>query len=57
MQLHKFLKQFYRMLILIPQAAVTRTPTGQAIALIVNAKGAIEPRPITTVGVKGQTGL
>lgn len=39
---------------LIPQAAVTRLPTGQAIALIVNAKGAIETRPITTVGVKGQ---
>ena len=39
---------------LVPQAAVTRLPTGQAIALIVNAKGAIETRPITTVGVKGQ---
>jgi len=39
---------------LIPQAAVTRLPTGQAIALIVNTKGAIETRPITTVGVKGQ---
>ena len=39
---------------LVPQAAVTRLPTGQAIAMIVNAKGVIETRPITTVGVKGQ---
>lgn len=40
--------------ILVPQAAVTRTPTGQAVAMIVDAKGAIESRPITTVGVQGQ---
>jgi len=39
---------------LIPQAAVSRLPTGQAIALVVNAKGAIETRPVKTVGVKGQ---
>ncbi len=39
---------------LVPQAAVTRLPTGQAIAMVVNAKGVIETRPITTVGVKGQ---
>lgn len=39
---------------LVPQAAVTRTPTGQAMAMIVNAKGAVEPRPITTVGTKGK---
>ena len=38
---------------LIPQAAVSRLPTGQAIALIVNAKNIIETRPITTVGVQG----
>nr|MBP8206727.1 efflux RND transporter periplasmic adaptor subunit [Acinetobacter sp.] len=31
--------------ILIPQIAITRTPTGQAMAMIVNAKGAVEPRP------------
>ena len=40
--------------ILVPQAAVTRTPTGQAVAMIVDAKGTIESRPITTVGVQGQ---
>lgn len=39
---------------LIPQAAITRTPTGQAIAMLVNAKGAVESRPITTVGVQGK---
>ncbi len=39
---------------LIPQAAITRTPTGQAIAMIVNAKGAVESRNITTVGIQGQ---
>ena len=39
---------------LIPQAAITRTPTGQAMAMLVNAKGAVEARPITTVGVQGQ---
>lgn len=39
--------------ILIPQAAITRTPTGQAMAMIVDAKGAIEARPVTTVGVQG----
>ncbi|WP_180126283.1 MULTISPECIES: efflux RND transporter periplasmic adaptor subunit [unclassified Acinetobacter] len=38
---------------LIPQAAITRTPTGQAIAMIVNAKGAVESRPVTTVGTQG----
>ncbi|HEX5381470.1 MAG TPA: efflux transporter periplasmic adaptor subunit, partial [Acinetobacter sp.] len=31
-----------------------RTPTGQAMAMIVDAKGAIESRPVTTVGVQGQ---
>ena len=39
---------------LIPQVAVSRLPTGQAIALIVNAKNTVEARPITTVGVKAQ---
>lgn len=39
---------------LIPQAAVSRLPTGQAIAMVVNAKGVIETRPVTTAGVKGQ---
>ncbi len=39
---------------LVPQLAVTRTPTGQAMVMLVNAKGTVEPRPITTVGVQGQ---
>jgi membrane fusion protein (multidrug efflux system) len=39
---------------LIPQAAVTRLPTGQAIAMVVNAKGTVETRPVTTAGVQGQ---
>ena len=38
---------------LIPQAAITRTPTGQAMVMIVNAKGAVESRPVTTVGTQG----
>jgi membrane fusion protein, multidrug efflux system len=38
---------------LIPQAAITRTPTGQAMAMIVNEKGAVEPRPVTTSGSQG----
>lgn len=39
---------------LVPQAAITRTPTGQAMAMLVNAKGLVEPRQITTSGVQGQ---
>ncbi len=39
---------------LIPQAAITRTPTGQAMAMLVNAKGQVETRPVTTVGVQGK---
>ena len=39
---------------LVPQIAITRTPTGQAIAMIVNAKGAVESRPVTTAGVHGK---
>lgn len=39
---------------LVPQIAVTRTPTGQAMAMIVNDKGIVEPRQITTVGIQGQ---
>lgn len=33
---------------LIPQAAVSRDPTGNATVMVVGAKGAAEPRPITT---------
>lgn len=39
---------------LIPQAAITRLPTGQAMAMTVNAKGAVESRPVETSGVQGQ---
>ena len=39
--------------VLIPQAAITRTPTGQAIAMLVNAKGHVESRPVTTAGTQG----
>lgn len=39
---------------LVPQIAITRTPTGQAIAMIVNAKGAVESRPVTTAGIHGK---
>ena len=38
---------------LIPQAAVTRTPTGQAVVMLVNAKGQVESRPVTTAGSQG----
>ena len=38
---------------LIPQAAITRTPTGQAMAMLVNAKGLVESRPVTTTGSQG----
>jgi membrane fusion protein (multidrug efflux system) len=40
--------------VLIPQAAITRTPTGQAIAMIVNGKGMVETRPVETAGVQGK---
>ena len=39
---------------LIPQIAITRTPTGQATAMIVNAKGAVESRSIETAGIQGK---
>ena len=38
---------------LIPQAAITRTPTGQAIAMLVGADGKVAPRPVTTSGSQG----
>ena len=38
---------------LIPQAAVSRLPTGQAVAMVANSKGIVESRPITTSGVQG----
>lgn len=40
--------------VLIPQAAITRTPTGQAMAMLVNAKGVVESRPVTTAGIQGK---
>ena len=39
---------------LVPPIALNRTPTGQAMAMIVNDKGVVEPRQITTVGIQGQ---
>jgi membrane fusion protein, multidrug efflux system len=39
---------------LIPQAALTRTPTGEATAMIVNAKGQVESRTVVTSGTQGQ---
>ena len=39
---------------LIPQVAITRTPTGQAIAMLVNTKGQVESRPVTTAGTQGK---
>ncbi|MFW1753851.1 efflux RND transporter periplasmic adaptor subunit [Acinetobacter wanghuae] len=39
---------------LIPQVALTRTPTGQAMAMIVNAKGAVEALPVVTSGSQGK---
>lgn len=39
---------------LIPQAAVTRTPTGQATAMVVSAKNTVETRQIQTAGVQGK---
>ena len=38
---------------LIPQAAITRTPTGQAMAMLVGADGKVTPRPVTTSGSQG----
>ena len=40
--------------ILVPQAAVARTPTGQATVMTVNAKGAVEVRPVETAGIQGK---
>ena len=39
---------------LIPQAALTRTPTGQAMAMLVGADNKVIPRPVTTAGTQGQ---
>ncbi|ALH94203.1 efflux RND transporter periplasmic adaptor subunit [Acinetobacter equi] len=39
---------------LVPQAALSRTPTGQAMAMLVNAKGQVESRQVTTSGTQGQ---
>lgn len=38
---------------LIPQAALSRTPTGQAMAMLVDADNKIVPRPVTTSGSQG----
>ncbi|MEB3767591.1 efflux RND transporter periplasmic adaptor subunit [Acinetobacter sp. MD2] len=38
---------------LVPQAAVSRLPTGQATVFVVNTKGNIEARNVTTSGTQG----
>ncbi|WP_122901571.1 efflux RND transporter periplasmic adaptor subunit [Acinetobacter sp. B51(2017)] len=38
---------------LIPQAAISRTPTGQAMAMLVDANGKVAARPVTTSGTQG----
>src|SRR5690606_39284532 len=39
---------------LIPQAALTRTPTGQAMAMLVGADNKVVARPVETAGIQGQ---
>lgn len=39
---------------LVPQVAVSRTPTGSAQVMVVNAKNKVETRTIETVGMKDQ---
>lgn len=39
---------------LIPQVALTRQPNGQTTVMLVNAKGVVESRQVTTSGVQGQ---
>ena len=39
---------------LVPQIAVSRTPTGQATVFIVNAKGIVETRNVQTTAAQGQ---
>ncbi|MHA3083504.1 efflux RND transporter periplasmic adaptor subunit [Acinetobacter sp. ANC 5383] len=39
---------------LVPQIAVSRTPTGQATVFIVNAKGIVETRNVQTSATQGQ---
>lgn len=38
---------------IVPQVAITRTPTGDATAMLVNAKGQVESRIVTTAGSQG----
>ncbi|KAA8731892.1 efflux RND transporter periplasmic adaptor subunit [Acinetobacter qingfengensis] len=40
---------------LIPQVALTRTPTGQATVMVVNAKGVAESRIVETQGTQGSS--
>ena len=39
---------------LVPQVAITRTPTGQATLMLANAKGVVEVRNVETEGTQGQ---
>lgn len=38
---------------LVPQSAVTRTPTGQAIVMVVNQDSTVSARPVTTHSARG----
>ena len=38
---------------LVPQAALTRTPTGQAMAMLVNAEGKVVARPVQATTTQG----
>lgn len=42
---------------LIPQAAITRLPTGQAVAMLVNAKGVVESLLLKPLVFKDKIGL
>ena len=43
--------------ILVPQRGVTRTPQGDAVAMVVGAEEKVEPRPITVVRTVGDSWL
>ncbi len=50
--LRKLFRALFQTAYLIPQAAITRLPTGQAVAMLVNAKGVVESRPVETLVFK-----
>ncbi len=38
---------------LVPEVGITHTPKGDPVALVVNAEGKVEPRPLKTSGTRG----